>query len=114
MTGGITPPLGPPIASNTKRLIERYVYPVDSSKQRTRLRKKIDLEKCKLCTLLSDYNANCGITEQGAVCLEEILSGNFPWDTERIANYQTDVNLFVVLSGAFHCLPYTSRDVMKP
>ena len=41
VTGGIAPPLGPPIASNTKKIIERYVYPVDSSKQRTRLRKKL-------------------------------------------------------------------------
>lgn len=53
------------------------VYELDSSKQRTRIRHKVSLEKDSLQRVVMKYNELVG--DSGKVCLENIENGVFPW-----------------------------------
>ena len=60
---------------------------IDSSKYRSRLRKKISLQKSKLHGI-AEYNekaVNCGYP---SVCADEIQQGQFPWDSEVTGSHQ--------------------------
>ncbi|EDO32846.1 predicted protein [Nematostella vectensis] len=67
----------------------------DSSKQRSRLRKKISQEKRGLKELVSSYN----LLVENHISIEDVEAGLFPWLFEYEERYATDSEKDIVIRG---------------